>query len=111
MQILLQFYTILYETSVCAYGTAFKIIDELWLYNHLDEEERAGCFGLFVFLVSRDCCGALLTIPRVCLQSVIVFFPDHTHLLILNKTLKFCFFILFCEHKLFHDCSFIQRQT
>ena len=25
----------------------------------LDWEERAGCFALFVFLVSRDCCVAL----------------------------------------------------
>ena len=27
--------------------------------NHLDGEERAGCFTLFVFLVSRDCYVAL----------------------------------------------------
>ena len=27
--------------------------------NHLDGEERAGSFSLFVFLVSRDCCVAL----------------------------------------------------
>ena len=27
--------------------------------NHLDGEERAGCFALFVFLVSRVCCVAL----------------------------------------------------
>ena len=28
--------------------------------NHLDGEERAGCFAKFVFLVSRDgCCVAL----------------------------------------------------
>ena len=27
--------------------------------NHLDGEERAGCFALFVFLVSHDCCVAL----------------------------------------------------
>ena len=32
-------------------------------------EERASCFALFVFLVSRDCC-----VPRVCLQFVIVAF-------------------------------------
>ena len=24
--------------------------------HHLDGKERAGCFALFVFLVSRDCC-------------------------------------------------------
>ena len=28
-------------------------------YNHLHGEERADCFALFVFLVSRDCCVAL----------------------------------------------------
>ena len=28
--------------------------------NHLDVEERAGFFALFVFLVSRDCCVVLL---------------------------------------------------
>ena len=27
--------------------------------NHLDGEERAGCFAQFVFLVSRDGCLAL----------------------------------------------------
>ena len=27
--------------------------------NHLDGEERAGCFALFVFLVSLDFCVAL----------------------------------------------------
>ena len=26
---------------------------------HLDGKERADCFALFVFLVSRDCCVAL----------------------------------------------------
>ena len=47
-------------------------------------EERAGCFALFVCMVSRNChklCG-----PRVCLQFVIVVFPDHTHLLFLLFT-------------------------
>ena len=27
--------------------------------NHLDWEERAGCFAWFVLLVSSDCCVAL----------------------------------------------------
>ena len=30
-----------------------------WYCNHLDGEERAGCFALFVFLVSRDGWAAL----------------------------------------------------
>ena len=48
--------------------------------TQLDGEERAGCFAGFVFLVSCDCCVAL---PRgeVCLQFMIVVYPDHTHLL------------------------------
>ena len=31
-----------------------------WFCNHLDREETAGCFALFVFLVSHDCFVALL---------------------------------------------------
>ena len=47
--------------------------------NHIDGEERAGCFALFFFMVSRDCCVALPhDMPRVCLQIAIVAFPDHT---------------------------------
>ena len=29
--------------------------------NHLDGEERAGCFVWFIFLVSRGCCLALVS--------------------------------------------------
>ena len=53
--------------------------------NHLDEDEGAGCFALFVFLVSHDCCVALPHDATVCLQFVIVVFPDHTHLLFLIR--------------------------
>ena len=28
-------------------------------FKHLDGTERAGCFALFVFMISRDCCVAL----------------------------------------------------
>ena len=35
----------------------------------LNGEERAGCFALFVFLVSRDCCVAL-THDDTCLSAV-----------------------------------------
>ena len=38
--------------------------------NHLDREERAGCFALFVFLVSRDGSAALprgaTGLPAIC---------------------------------------------
>ena len=47
--------------------------------HHLDREERAGCFALFVFLVSRDCCVTLPHDATVGLQFVIVVFPDNTH--------------------------------
>ena len=51
--------------------------------NHLDGEERAGCFAYFVFLVSRDGWRLFLAVPWGCLRFVIVVFPDHTHLLFL----------------------------
>ena len=44
---------------ICMVVRAFMSI--LVFFNHLDGEERAGCFSLFVFLVSRDCCVA---VPR-----------------------------------------------
>ena len=53
--------------------------------NHLDGEERAGCFDLFVLLVSRKYYVPFphAIMPRICLQFVIVVFPDLTHLLFL----------------------------
>ena len=32
---------------------------QYWFCSHIDGEERASCFALFVFLVSCDCCVAL----------------------------------------------------
>ena len=52
--------------------------------NHVDVEERAGCFSKFVFLVSRDCCVALPPSVRGLSEFVVVVFSDHTHLLFLN---------------------------
>ena len=40
-------------------------------------EERAGCFALFVFLVSHDCCVALPRDTMGLCQFVIVVFPDY----------------------------------
>ena len=50
-------------------------------FNHLHGEEIADCFAKVVFLVCCDCCAALIAVPRVYLQFVLVVFPDHTHLL------------------------------
>ena len=54
-----------------------------WFCDHLDGEERAGCFAWFFFLVFRGCCVALvwlfLAMPWVCLQFVIMVFPGHTN--------------------------------
>ena len=61
-------------------------------FNHLDGEERAGCFTLFVFLWSCDYLVTLLLLSSCCLvnisvqwrfltvplQCVIVAFPNHT---------------------------------
>ena len=48
----------------------------------IGKRERAGCFALFVFLVSRVCCVAL---PHDAsgLSAVYVVFPDYTHLFFL----------------------------
>ena len=46
--------------------------------NHLDEEDRAGCFTVIVFLMSC-LLWLFLMVPLVGgLQCVIVVFPDHT---------------------------------
>ena len=53
------------------------------VFNHLDEDERAGCFAVIVFWMSCYC-TCLVALPQcgvVGLQFVIVVFPDHTHLL------------------------------
>ena len=51
--------------------------------NHLEEEERAGCFAFIVFRMSCYCNvpWLFLTMPWAGLQCVVVVFPDHTHLL------------------------------
>ena len=51
-----------------------------WFCNHLNGEDRADCFALFVFLVYRGCYLALPCDATVCLWFAIVVFPDHTHL-------------------------------
>ena len=51
-----------------------------------------------VFLVSRDCCMALLAVPCVCLQFVIAAFPDHTRLL-------FCQFTPFLKDPVLDDAT------
>ena len=39
------------------FGTCFvnQYVVPFWFYNHLDGEERAGCFTLIVFLMSCVC--------------------------------------------------------
>ena len=41
-----------------------------------------------------------LTVPRGCLQFVIVVFPDHTHLLFLINTTKCMRNIMYCDDEL-----------
>ena len=54
----------------------------LALCNHLDWEERAGCFTLSSWcLVTVTVLWLFLGVPWAGLQRVIVVFPDHTHLL------------------------------
>ena len=51
--------------------------------NHLEEEEKAGCFVIIVLQMYfyYRCAVALPRGAVVGLQCVIVVFPDHTHLL------------------------------
>ena len=52
--------------------------------NHLDGEERAGCFAKFVFLVSGVVVLLFLAVSWFSLRFAIVVFPDQAHLLILD---------------------------
>ena len=54
----------------------------------VDGEEGAGCFALFVSWCLVIVVWHFLTMPRLCLQFVIVVFPDHTNFLFLK--LEFC---------------------
>ena len=38
---------------------ALLCVHSIYLFNQPDGKERAGCFALFVFLLSRDGCVAL----------------------------------------------------
>ena len=50
--------------------------------NHLEEEERAGCFS-YRCLAAVNVLWLFLTVPWVGLLCVIVVFPEHSHVLIL----------------------------
>ena len=43
----------------CVLCFVVRYLVSILVSNHLDGEERAGCFALFVLLVYRDCCVAL----------------------------------------------------
>ena len=62
--------------------------------NHLGLGERAGCFALFVFPVSHDCCVALphcaIGLSAVCDCGS----PNHTHILQFEPRLVSSQFIL-----------------
>ena len=48
--------------------------------NHLDGEERAGCFAFASSWHLVIVLWLFLTVPWVCLQFVIGAFTDHTHI-------------------------------
>ena len=58
--------------------------------NHLEEEEKASCFAIIVLQMYcyYKCSVALSHSALVCLQCVIVVFPDHTHLLFGSPTVS-----------------------
>ena len=50
--------------------------------SYFDEEERAGCFTLMIFLMYCDCwCFMELPLDWDGLRCVIVVFPDHNNVL------------------------------
>ena len=57
----------------------------LWCCSRLGGKEGAGCFAWLVSLVSRGGGWLFLAVPWGCLRFVIVVFPDHAHLLFLQK--------------------------
>ena len=57
------------------------VLCQFFLCYHLDKKKRVGCFALFVFWCLVIVVWLFLMMPQVCLQFVIVVFPDHTHLL------------------------------
>ena len=57
--------------------------------NHLGGEERVALLlSYFGCLVSVNVLWLFLTVPRVGLQCLIVVFPDHTNLFLLNELRK-----------------------
>ena len=92
--------------GVCVWSLfCCSILCVLLLCNHLDGEERAGCFTLTVFLMSSavSVLWLFLTVLWVSLQKVIVLFPDYTQLLFWSLDLFVCTFIwvflFFCLSK------------
>ena len=78
------------------------IVSFLVILNHLDKEERDGCFASIVFLMSCDC-KYFVALPHghyVGIQCVIVVFPDPTHLLFTCTNCSPCILLLF-KHRLF----------
>ena len=53
------------------------------VFNHIDGEERAGCFAFLSSWCLVIVGWLFLAVPQVSLQFVIVVFPDHTHLLLI----------------------------
>ena len=63
--------------------------------NHLDGEKRAGCFSLFVFLMSHDCCVRL---PHDATGLSAVY--DCGNILIILTTVSYIL-----RHIFFHSCE------
>ena len=65
-----------------------KLSGSVHVCSHYAEEERTGCFTLFVFLLSSSCC-CFVFLPRGAVGwYLIMAFPGHTHLLLDYKILE-----------------------
>ena len=70
--------------SVIALCFAVRYFMPILVLQPFDGEERGGCFALLSSWCLVIDVRFLLMMPRVCLQFVILVFPDHTHLIIFN---------------------------
>ena len=58
-----------FQDSVIVLCFVVRYFVSILVCSNLNGEERAGCFALFVFLASRDCC-VVLTHDATCLSAV-----------------------------------------
>ena len=71
--------------NIEAFNSTSRYLDAVLDIDNHNPEQIVSQIYPIELQVSRDCCMCVfLTVPRVCLQFVIMVFPEHTHLLFLT---------------------------